>query len=190
MMAHGPSGAATPAVPSPPAPDLMKTTVTFLQMLAEQNTRIAAPANLKLMLVRAENISVGFYRYLYTAVGGGYHWIDRNKLDNASLATIIQDPKVEVWVLYASGQPAGYFEVDGRQSTVVELQYFGLLPEFHGLGLGKWLLAEAIRACWAKQPGRVIVETCTLDGPAALPLYQKLGFVAYDQREKEMEISG
>ena len=168
----------------------MKTTVTFLEMLAEQHTHIAAPANLKLMLVRAENISVGFYRYLYNAVGSGYHWIDRRKLDDASLAAIVHDPKVEVWVLYASGQPAGYFEVDGLEGTVVELQYFGLVPEFHGLGLGKWFLAEAIRACWARKPDRVIVETCTLDGPAALPLYQKLGFVPYDQREKEMEISG
>ena len=56
--------------------------------------------------------------------------------------------------------------------------------------LGKWLLAEAIRAAWAKLPKRVIVQTCTLDGPAALPLYQKMGFTPYAQEPKIMNRAG
>ena len=64
------------------------------------------------------------------------------------------------------------------------------MPAFQGLGLGSWLLAEAIRACWARKPARVIVETCTLDSPAALPLYQKMGFTPYAREDKTLEISG
>jgi hypothetical protein len=30
----------------------------------------------------------------------------------------------------------------------------------------------------------VIVETCTLDSPAALPLYQRMGFTPYDRQSK------
>jgi GNAT superfamily N-acetyltransferase len=168
---------------------MIKTTVTFLEMRSEPRLHVPTPVNRKLMLMRAEKPSIGFYRFLYDAVGHGYHWIDRKQLDDAALAAIINDERIEVWVLYAFGQPAGYFEVNAVKTPVVELGYFGLMPEFHGRGLGKWLLAEAIRACWARKPERVIVETCTLDGPAALPLYQKLGFAPYDRKEKMVEIS-
>ena len=167
----------------------IKTTVTFLEMRAKPRPHVPTPTNLKLMLRRAEKPSVAFYRYLYDAVGRAYHWIDRKQLDDKALAAITTDPRVEIWVLYAGGQPAGYFEVNAIEAPLVELDYFGLMPEFQGHGLGKWFLAEAIRACWARKPDRVIVETCTLDGTAALPLYQKLGFVPYDRKEKVVEIS-
>jgi GNAT superfamily N-acetyltransferase len=163
----------------------VSTTVTFLEMKDEPLLHVVAPSNLKLMLMRAERPSVGFYRFLYDAVGRNYQWTDRKRLSDDDLSAIIGDERVEVWVVYVAGQPAGYFEVDARREPgEVELLYLGLTRDFHGIGLGKWLLAQAIRACWARKPQRVIVETCTLDGPAALPLYQKLGFVPYDRREK------
>ena len=168
---------------------MLQTTVTFLEMTAEPMLQVPPPSRLKLMLMRAEKPSPGFYRYLYDAVGHSLHWVDRKRLSDAELAAIIQDGKVEVWVSYANGQPVGFFEADARQAPgYVELQYLGLLPEVQGLGLGKWLLAEAIRACWAGKPERVIVQTCTLDGPAALPLYQRMGFTPYAREEKLLEV--
>jgi GNAT superfamily N-acetyltransferase len=165
----------------------IKTTVTFLEMRAEPRLNVPTPANRKLILMRAETPAIAFYRFLYDAVGRGYHWVDRKQLNDEALAAIIADPRIEIWVLYAGGQPAGYFEVNAIEAPVVELEYFGLMPEFQGRGLGKWFLAEAIRACWARKPEKVIVETCTLDGPAGLPLYQKLGFVPYDRKEKRLK---
>ena len=162
----------------------IETTVTYLEMTAELSWHFPPPVNFKLMLMRAERPSVGFYRYLYDTAGRDYHWVDRKKLGDAELGSIIGDSSVEIWVLYALGEPAGFFEFACRDAKLVELQYLALLTQFHGLGLGKWFLAEAIRACWARKPERVIVETCTLDAPAALPLYQKLGFVPYDRKVK------
>ncbi len=168
----------------------VETTVTFLEQLSEPIFHFAPPANFrKLLLTKIERPAVLFYRYLYDAVGRDLSWVDRKKLADGELASIIAGEAVEVWVLYFGGQPAGFFEIDARGLPVVEIVYFGLLPEYHGRGLGKWFLAEAIRAAWARKPERVIVETCTLDGPAALPLYQKLGFTPYDRRDKVMEIS-
>jgi GNAT superfamily N-acetyltransferase len=95
---------------------------------------------------------------------------------------------VEVWVLYVGGQPAGYFELVPREDNVMELEYFGIIQIFQGRALGKWLLAEAIRAAWAKEPHKLIVETNSLDGPRALPLYQKMGFTPYAQ-EPQMLIA-
>lgn len=166
----------------------IETIVTFLEMTEEPLHHIVPPSNLKLMLMRAENITVSFYRFLYGAVGHDYNWQDRNRLPATELGSLIHAEGVEVWVLYVSGQPAGYFELVPNDKNTVELEYFGLMPEFQGKGLGKWLLAEAIRAAWAKLPKRVIVETCTLDGPAAIPLYQKMGFTPYDQKSKVMKI--
>ena len=85
---------------------------------------------------------------------------------------------------YVGGVPAGFFEVDHRRAGEVELKYFGLAPEFRGRGIGKWLLNEAVVFCWSWAPTRVIVETCTLDSPAALPLYQRMGFAPYDRQHK------
>lgn len=167
----------------------VKTTVTFLEMKAEPRLHFPPPANLKLMLVRAEQPSVGFYRFLYDAVGRDFLWVDRKKLSDTKLLAAIRAEGVEVWVLYVVGVPAGYFEVDASGKSAVELVYFGLIPEFHGRGLGKWFMAEAIKACWAQKPEKVVVETCTLDGPAVLPLYQRMGFVPYARKEKVMEIS-
>lgn len=166
----------------------IETIVTFLEMTAEPLHHIAPPSNLKLLLMRAESITLSFYRFLYDTIGHDYNWNDRKILSDVELANLIHAEGVEVWVLYVSGQPAGYFELAPNGKNTIELEYFGLVPEFQGKGLGKWLLAEAIRAAWAKLPKRVIVQTCTLDGPAALPLYQKMGFTPYAQEPKTMEL--
>ncbi len=168
-----------------------ETVVTFLEMKAEPLLHIAPPSRLKLMLVRAEKPTLGYFRYLYDAVGRSVHWQHYGSLDDAGLAAIIHDDKVEIWVAHVNGQPGGFFFVDARPAPEhVELELLGVLPQFQAQGLGKWLLAEAIRACWARKPQRVIVETCTLDSPAALSLYQKLGFEAYDRKTKMAEIEG
>jgi GNAT superfamily N-acetyltransferase len=166
----------------------LTTTVTFLEMRSDPRLHIPRPANFKLFLVKTEHPSAGFYRYLYDAVGRNLHWIDRGKLSDRKLLSLIRAEGIDIWVLYAGGVPAGYFEIDARDKAAVELEYFGLLPEFHGKGLGKWLLAEAVKACWAHKPRKVIVETCTLDGPAALPLYQRMGFTPYARRKKTMTV--
>ena len=46
------------------------------------------------------------------------------------------------------------------------------------LPLGTWLDRHG--------PRRVIVQTCTLDHPAALPLYQKLGFSPVGQKKEHV----
>jgi GNAT superfamily N-acetyltransferase len=163
--------------------------VTFLEMTQEPLLQVAPPSKLKLMLMRAEKPAVGFYRYLCRAIGKPYRGQAREGLSDTDLAAIIHDDAVEIWVAYANGQPAGYFELDASKAPErVELEYLGILPDFQGLGMGKWLIAEAIRACWSRKPQRIIVQTSSLDSPAAFTLYQKMGFVPYAREEQTMEI--
>jgi len=140
-----------------------------------------------LALLRAENPPVAFYRYLYDNVGEPWFWIDRRKLDDEALAAILADPLVELYVLYVGGVPAGYVELDRRPEPDINLAYFGLMPELTGRGLGPWLLNWAVDAAWQHRPRRLTVDTCTLDHPKALAVYQRAGFVPYRQERKTID---
>jgi GNAT superfamily N-acetyltransferase len=97
------------------------------------------------------------------------------------LRAMIQDERVEIFVLSIGQQPAGYAEIDRRQAGEIELAYFGLFPHAIGIGLGKYLLNWILRTAWSYRPRRVWVHTCDLDHPAALPNYLKAGFHVYDE---------
>jgi GNAT superfamily N-acetyltransferase len=108
-------------------------------------------------------------------------------MSDADLAEAITAEGTEIFVAYANGVPGGFFELEWRDGQDMWLAYFGIMPEFRGRGLGKWLLSEALAAAWLREPERVRVETCTLDDPRALPLYQRMGFVPYERRHKVIE---
>jgi GNAT superfamily N-acetyltransferase len=170
-------------------PRALETVVTFLEMTDNPGLRHQAPVNIPgLALMRAVKPPVHFYRYLYDTIGRDYFWVDRKKITDLALKAIRDDDDVHVYVAFAGGVPAGYFELDNRQQGLVEINYLGLVPEFHGRGLGKWLLGESVEVAWSLKPDRVIVETCTLDGPRALTLYQRAGFSPYRRQEKLLEL--
>ncbi len=168
----------------------LTTVVTYLEML-ERPTRPPAPtpSGRKLALMRAEAPTVAFSRFLYNTAGWPWWWYERRLMSDAALAAIVQDPKFETYVLYVEGTPAGYFEIDRRQAEIVELAYFGLMPEFVGQRLGPYLLDQSLERAWTGPPApmRVWVNTCDMDHPKALSLYQRAGFVPYDRRVKEFD---
>jgi GNAT superfamily N-acetyltransferase len=160
----------------------LETVVTSLQMFAPPSALpLPAPRD-GLDLEQAVRPTVSFYRYLYDTVGEPWLWGDRRKLGDEALRAIVQDPAVEVYVLWVHGVPAGYAELDGRVPGEIELAYLGLIPEFIGQRLGPYLLDWAIRTAWARDPRRLWVHTCTLDHPGALGMYEKAGFVVFDRQ--------
>ncbi|MDA0262398.1 MAG: GNAT family N-acetyltransferase [Proteobacteria bacterium] len=158
-------------------------TITYLEMLqAPDLPHLQHPRGGKTALLRAENPTVSFYRFLYHAVGREWMWTDRKRLNDRQLREIILNQQVEIYVLYEAGCPAGFAELDGRQKGVIHLAYFGLIGEYIGLGLGSFLLNWVVRHCWEQSPKRVWVNTNNFDHPRALPLYQRMGFVPYSRR--------
>lgn len=135
----------------------------------------------KLALLKADRPTVSFYRYLYNTVGGPWLWYERRLMDDDTLAAILQSPDVEIFVLYVGGVPAGFGELDFRHKPDLELAYFGLMPEFIGRGLGRYLLRCMIDEAWSRKPARFWVHTCTEDHPGALNAYQRAGFQPYRQ---------
>ena len=142
--------------------------------------------NGRVMLLKVKRPPVHFYRYLYETVGKPHIWVERTRMSDEALAKIVQDEKVELYVLYCEGAPAGYAELDFRKAPDAELAYFGIIQDFLGRGLGSFLLATAIDIAWSKPIARLWVHTNTLDHPRALPLYQKMGFTPYAQEKTEI----
>ncbi|WP_316014344.1 GNAT family N-acetyltransferase [Roseobacter sp. HKCCA0434] len=160
-------------------------TVTFLEMTERPDyPRPPAPVGAPVALMKAENPPVRYFLDLYRGVGEAYEWMDRVEQRREEVAEYVGDPNVHLYTLMRDGWPAGFFQLDFREAGVCDLAYFGLMPEVVGQGLGGWLLKTAIHAGW-DGPGvaRMTVNTCTLDHPRALQMYQKMGFVPYDQRE-------
>jgi GNAT superfamily N-acetyltransferase len=120
-------------------------------------------------------------RFLYTAVGGDWYWIDRLNWTYEQWLAYLDRPELETWVAYLSGTPAGYFELEVQPESNVEIAYFGLLPQFTGRGLGGYLLTAAIERAWQIGASRVWVHTCSLDHPHALKNYQARGFQIYKE---------
>lgn len=151
--------------------------VTFLEMGAQP--ALPVPQS-PLTLRRIERPEVGYYRQLFRLVGAPWLWFSRLIMDDLKLAAIIQDGKVELFVVAdEQGRDAGMIELDFRAPGECELAFIGLVPELSGKGHGKWLLAEAVGRAWREGVTRVHVHTCSLDHPAALSAYRQAGFVPF-----------
>ena len=161
---------------------MLEDIITYLEMLERPTgRRVPAPLD-KLALMRAENCTVSFYRYLYDTVGEPWLWFERRIIDDASVAAQIHRPAIEIFVLYVRGVPAGFFELDTAAAHETKLCYFGLIPDFIGRRLGPYLLQAAIDRAWSRPIDRFWLHTSTFDHPKALRVYQRAGFVVYARR--------
>jgi GNAT superfamily N-acetyltransferase len=151
--------------------------VTFLDM--RERPVVHLPSS-PLRLRRIAMPEVGAYRDLFRLVGAPWLWFSRLIMDDAKLASIIQDPGLDLFVVEEEqGREMGMLELDYRQAGECELSFIGLVPELAGKGHGHWLLAEAVSRAWRDGVRRVHVHTCSLDHPAALSAYRRAGFKPY-----------
>ncbi|MCI0699136.1 hypothetical protein L0337_44930 [candidate division KSB1 bacterium] len=85
--------------------DKLKTTITYLEMRERPPCRaLNSPPNIS--ITQAICPTVSFYCYLYNTVGGPWLWYERRQMRDDELRAIIQNPKVEIYVLYVNGVPA------------------------------------------------------------------------------------
>jgi GNAT superfamily N-acetyltransferase len=148
---------------------------TYLEMTAPSDLVPEGRAGPGVRLEQVHDCPWHFYRYLYVEVGRQYHWRDRLVWSEAQFREHLAGPST-IWLLSVQGAPAGYFELRRHEDESIEVGYFGLLPEFVGQGLGKYLLTRAVQEAWELRPTRVWLHTCSLDHPGALPNYLKRGF--------------
>jgi GNAT superfamily N-acetyltransferase len=150
-------------------------TRTYLEMHSPAELVREGAIGREVRLEQVANCPWHFYRYLYAEVGREYHWTDRLTWTESQFRAWLAGPST-LWLLSVRGSPAGFFELRRHEDQSVEIAYFGLLPDFVGRGLGKFLLTRAVEEAWALGTSRVWLHTCTLDHPGALPNYLKRGF--------------
>lgn len=158
--------------------------VTWMEMTAPPSyARPALPVgNDDIALLRVQRRSTDFFLFLYEGVGRPYEWTDQLRRPRAELEAWLTSPGLETHVLYVGGAPGGFFMLDLNTPGVCDLAYFGLFPDVTGRGLGRWLLGTAIHEGWSRKGvARMTVNTNSLDHPAALPLYQSMGFRPFDR---------
>ncbi len=162
-------------------------TVKHLEMTVRDQLR-PSPARPELTIRRAEIPLPELNRFLYTAVGGGWYWLDRLPWTYQQWLAYLDRPELETWVAYVAGSPAGYFELEEQAGGSVEIVYFGLLPRFVGCGLGGALLTAAVERAWQRGAARVWLHTCDLDHPGALANYERRGFRVFKEEVKFEEL--
>ena len=149
---------------------------THLELRSLDELLPSPPPPQPVELVRRTDLTAAEYLELYARVGDEWLWRDRLAWTDAELDAYLASPDVQVWTPVVDGVSAGYFELKRCGDRSVELVYFGLAPEFIGRRIGGWLLTCAAREAFALGATRLVLNTCTLDSPYALPNYLARGF--------------
>lgn len=154
----------------------VRVVVHYLSMTSLQHAQLK-PERDDLAIIQAEIPSPALNRFLYTAVGGAWYWMDRLNWRYSDWQRWLERPGTETWVAYHCGTPAGFYELQPKDDArTMNIAYFGLMPQCVGQGFGGVLLSHAVRRAWHGQPEQVTVNTCSLDHPHALANYQARGF--------------
>ena len=167
---------------------MMKVTRTYLQLTSSRELvrgQVEQPAGAR--IERCFPVSPELFRGLYARVGSAYRWHDRDQWTDEEVAERFTVGPVTLYQLTIDGERAGFYELERHDDGSVEIVLFGLLAEFGGRGLGKWLLVDAVERAWSLGAERVWLHTCTLDSPAAIPNYLARGFKPYATEEYEIE---
>lgn len=168
---------------------IVTVTTTYLQLPSRAHFRPSLIDQPAALVMQAHAPTVDFYRFLYDAVGRDYAWLARKAWSDNQLADYLARPSVSLLVLYLRGTPAGYIELDTAVAEPgTEVAYFGLMPAFHGQGLGKHLLSIGVQRAYDDGAERVWLHTCTLDGPHALANYRARGFEIYKVEQSQEEL--
>lgn len=116
------------------------------------------------------------YRALFTRIGREWLWSSRLRMSDDALIERLSRPGYRV-LLFNGGR--GFVELDALGTPNVEISLFGLESPERGRGLGRSMMAHALRTAWNQDTRRVWLHTCTLDDPRALGFYCLMGFRPY-----------
>jgi GNAT superfamily N-acetyltransferase len=147
--------------------------VTYLEMSERPKPRPLPASPLRLEPWRDPDPEK--YRRLFRRIGGKWLWFSRLTMSDERLRGEIGEVHA---VIDRAGIEVGMLELDFRTPGECLIRFLGLVPELAGKGHGRWLFAQTLALAWRPGIGRVRVNTCTLDHPAALPAYLKAGFRA------------
>lgn len=165
----------------------LQTIVTHLAMDSPLRAPAAQPVWPRgVSFAKEPDISLADYRTLYDLVGRKWHWVNRRNLSDRQLSALIHHPATEIYVLRREDVAIGYVEMNYKLFPQVEIVFVGLVEDEIGHGLGRMMVDATLNSIKERAPRRVIIQTCTLDHPSALKLYQSVGFTTYNRKQVEI----
>ena len=165
----------------------LQTIVTHLAIEAPMRAPVSPPLWPDgVSFAHEPDISLADYREIYDRVGRKWHWVNRRHLDDRQLAAIIYHPATEIYMLRRKGEALGFVEMNYKLFPQVEVVFVGLLEGEIGHGFGRMMVDHTLNIIKARAPRRIIIQTCTLDHPSALKLYQSVGFRPYNRKQVEI----
>ena len=161
---------------------------THLELRRPNELRPGRRPSEPIELVHRRPITPAEYLRLYTLVGELWLWRDRLVWTEPELERYLGSPDVHIWTAHLRDATVGYFELRQHVDRSVEVMYFGLAPAFIGRGIGGWLLTRAAQEAFALGASRIVLNTCTLDAPHALPNYLARGFTIVSEDQYLLDV--
>ncbi|MEU4689673.1 GNAT family N-acetyltransferase [Actinoplanes sp. NPDC023714] len=159
--------------------------VTYLEMTDRDQLRPATPvAGLGLeRLDRASPLVID----LQVKIGAPYGWKSATRTPEQWAERLAGNLDRQHWALTFEGTPAGMVAYQPHPGDEVEIETFGLIPEFTGRRLGGYALTLGLERAWTLFPvvKRVWLHTSTQDHPNALPNYRARGLVPFRTEEQD-----
>ncbi len=124
---------------------------------------------------------------LHRRIGAPHGWPHTDRTAEGWERWFAACPDRTFWLLDLDGEPAGIVSCDPRPGNEVEIDTFGLVPEYIGRGLGGYALTLGVRCAWAAAPGvtRVWLHTSSVDHGNALPNYHRRGLRTFRTETRE-----
>jgi ribosomal protein S18 acetylase RimI-like enzyme len=165
--------------------------VTYLAMTSPDQLR---PGRLPPVAVdlRRETPPSLAVRAVHDGITSPHHWTSLS-WSEAQWEQYLNDPHLHHWIARVADDMAGLISLRALPGEV-EINTFGLVPEYVGRGFGGHLLTLAVRLAWdfdtsgAGPIRRVWLRTSSLDHPHALPNYRSRGFRQFRITSRMREI--
>jgi GNAT superfamily N-acetyltransferase len=159
-------------------PGKIANVVTYLEMLSPPaEAAQAEPRGLSVR--RVVTPDVDWYRQTIRRIGEDWLWFSPLIMPEAVLATLIADPRREVFALERDGVAVGIAELDLHLEGEVEISFFGVVASEIGAGAGRFLMSWILPKAFRPGTRRVWLHTCSFDHPAAIRFYLRAGFTPY-----------
>ncbi|MFE0178563.1 GNAT family N-acetyltransferase [Streptomyces sp. NPDC059002] len=170
----------------PTAKIVRRTVITWTLRMSSPDRLRPARSDVPMRVERSQVPSVDLSRALYAAVGSQVCWTDRFSWDHETWQAWVHRESLGTWIATVHGTVSGFFELEVQPGGAVEIVLFGLLPQFHGQGLGGALLTACVELAWrggvdwggpgAEPASYVYLRTSSLDHRHAVRNYLARGF--------------
>ncbi|MGH8822919.1 MAG: GNAT family N-acetyltransferase [Jiangellaceae bacterium] len=159
---------------------LVDQVVTYLAMTSPDQLRPGRLPPVALDL-RRQTRPARAVRAVHDRIARPHHWSSLS-WSEAQWEQYLNYRHLHHWIAWVGDHEAGLISLRFLPRGEVEIDTFGLVPEYVGQGFGGNLLALAVRLAWdfetsgAGPVRRVWLHTSSLDHPHALPNYRSRGF--------------